>query len=302
MTVPRRWASDADYTSGIDDTTETRTDPGAALSAQGFIPHEGVPAQHLNYLIGTITDSLHEIDNALDYAEIREDFIGAAIDDGGANLLTAPCSLWRTNVTFSPAINHRPGNGKNPGLLECAIPTDAGGCVYEFHAGGTDTGAPINYYFSFAELEVVLKIEEDVANTSESIRFGLVDDASLENGGSDCLCIWRSKAVSATKWLLLKRVSGVQTVTTLTAADFVDGEYAVWRLEKTPGTASGDVRIYLNGTLVHTVTFAALPSGGANLSFWQSTGGADTEVLTVTYDLIRLRTFPSGVSGDRSGA
>jgi hypothetical protein len=235
------------------------------------------------------------------YAEIREDFLGAVIDDSGANLLTAPTSMWRTNFSFSPAINPGNGSAKNPGVLVCQIPTDAGGCHYEFHLG-TNTGAPISYYETFESLDVVIKIEEDVANISESVRFGLVDDASLENGGSDCLCIWRNKGVSATKWLLLKRVSGIQTVTTLTAADFVDGEYAVWRLESDPGTPSDDVRIYLNGTLVHTVDFIALPSGQANLSFWQSTGGADTEVMTVTYDFIRLRTFPGGLGGDRSGA
>jgi hypothetical protein len=297
-TLPRKWATDAAYSSGIDSGTSPRTDPGAGISAQGFLPHEGVPAQHLNHILGTITDSLHAIDS-IDYAEIREDFIGAAIDDSGSSLLTAPQSLWRTNVTFSPAINHRPGNAKNPGLLECSIPTDAGGCVYEFHAGGTNTGAPITYYQSFQLLEVVLKIEEDAANISESIRFGLVDNAGAENGGSDCLCLWRNKGVNASKWLLLKRVSGVQTNTVLTAADFVDGEFAVWRLEK---NSAGGIDISLNGTVVHVVDFIALPAGGANLSFWQSTGGADTELLTVTYDLIRLRTFPSGLSGDRSGA
>lgn len=238
--------------------------------------------------------------NSSAFAEIREDFLGAVVDDSGSDLLTAPRSMWRTNRTFSPAINHRPGSGKNPGLLEVSVPTDAGGCVFEFHAGGTDTGAPISYYHTFETLEVVLKPEVDPDAVVTTIRFGLVDDASAENGGSDALMIANFSAFEPTRWQLWKRVSGVETFTDI--ADFVNGEFAVWRLEKTPGTASGDVRIYLNGTLVHTVAFAAIPAGNANLSFWQSTSGADTEVLTVTYDYIALRTYPAGVSGDRSGA
>jgi hypothetical protein len=277
-------------------TYELMTD-GDQPAAQLF----RVPLERLADGIAAHTARLEAL-GSVPYAEIREDFIGAVVDDSGSSLLTCPTSMWRTNRTFSPAINPGNGGAKNPGLLVIQVPTDAGGCVYEFHPG-TDTGAPISYYNTFESLDVVVKIEEDAANISESVRFGLVDDASLENGGSDCLCIWRNKGVNATKWLLLKRVSGIQTVTTLTAADFADGEFAVWRLESNPLVPSDDVRIYLNGTLVHTVAFIALPSGQANLSFWQSTGGADTEVMTVTYDLIRLRTFPGGLgTGDRSGA
>lgn len=49
--IPRRWASDVDYTSGPDVGTETKVDPGAALAAQGFIPGDPVPAQHVNHVL-----------------------------------------------------------------------------------------------------------------------------------------------------------------------------------------------------------------------------------------------------------
>lgn len=54
-TLPRIWASDVNYSSGPDDTTATKVDPGAGLSAQGFLPEAGVAAQHLNYLLNAYT-------------------------------------------------------------------------------------------------------------------------------------------------------------------------------------------------------------------------------------------------------
>lgn len=226
------------------------------------------------------------------YARIREDFFGA-IFTAGQNRLDASFP-WRCVSTGNVSINGNAGSSKNPGQLRCSIPGDGVGDQYfGFHIEST-TGAPFSYA-TFQQLEVTVAITEDPANLNEQIRFGLVDDAEGPNGGSDSLVIWRAKAVNATKWMLLKRVGGVQTSTVLTAADFVDGEFAVWRMVK---NATSGIDFYLNGDLVHTVASGDLPSGGCNISFLAATSVADTEVLQVDWDLIDFRSKPN----DRSGA
>lgn len=55
MALPRVWASDTNYSSGVDSGTPTKVDPGAGLTAQGFIPGSGVPAQHMNYILHQLT-------------------------------------------------------------------------------------------------------------------------------------------------------------------------------------------------------------------------------------------------------
>lgn len=52
--LPRAFASDDLFTSGSAASTETKTDPGAALSAQGFIPGR-TGAQHHNWLFHSLT-------------------------------------------------------------------------------------------------------------------------------------------------------------------------------------------------------------------------------------------------------
>lgn len=226
------------------------------------------------------------------YSRLREDFFGAIFNDTQSRLDAS--FPWRTNQTGLVSINHSGGSAKNPGQLLCAIPGDGvGDQFFEFHIG-LDTDTPTSYA-AFQQLEVTVNIDEDPSNLNEQIRFGLVDDAGAFNGGSDALCIWRLKAVSSTKWILVRRVAGVQTMTTLTAADFVNGEFAVWRLVK---NAAGGIEFYLNGVLITTVASADLPSGSANLSFLAATSSADTEVLRVTWDLINFRSKPT----DRSGA
>lgn len=51
FSVPRRWASDTNYSSGPDNGTPTKVDPGSARAAQGWLPGDPVAAQHLNDLM-----------------------------------------------------------------------------------------------------------------------------------------------------------------------------------------------------------------------------------------------------------
>lgn len=224
------------------------------------------------------------------YFTLREDFAGAIFDDSQSRLDAS--FPWRTNQTGLVSINHSAGSFKNPGVLQCAIPGDGvGDQIFEFHLG-LDTGTP-GSYSTFRQMVVTVKIEEDVANLNEQIRFGLVDDAGASNGGSDCICLFRSKAISATKWLLLVRVAGVQTLTTLTASSFTNGVFTTWRIFR--NSATGSYEFYQDGALVYTLAIGDQPSGACNYSFRAGTSSADTEVLGVFWDLIHIRTFP----GDR---
>jgi hypothetical protein len=226
------------------------------------------------------------------YCTLRDDFFGA-VDSISPGTLQSDIQ-WRRSDEGSPAINHRAGSSKNPGLLEVSLPGN-GTDFHEFEIHiGSATGAPFSYA-TFQELVVVVKVEEDVSNITEWASFGLVDNAGLQNGGDDCLVIARQKASSATKWLLMRRVGGSQVTTALAAADFDNAEFAVWRMVR---IASGDFELYLNGTLVHTVAAADVPTGGCNLTCNASVTAADTEVFTVSWDLVVLRTKPN----DRSGA
>ncbi len=62
MTVelPRLWASDTNYTNGSAAGTPTKTDPGAALSAEGFVPGRA-GAQHLNYNLNKMSFAARQL-------------------------------------------------------------------------------------------------------------------------------------------------------------------------------------------------------------------------------------------------
>ncbi len=54
LKLPRIWSSDTNYTNGSAAGTPTKADPGAALSAEGFVPGRA-GAQHLNYQLNDLS-------------------------------------------------------------------------------------------------------------------------------------------------------------------------------------------------------------------------------------------------------
>jgi hypothetical protein len=232
------------------------------------------------------------------YCTLREDFHGAIFTSGSSRIDAE--FPWRTSVLGLPAVNQRAGTGKNPGLLELSLPpTGSGGEPdhgIDFYLSTSSSGGP----FTFATVEaltVVVKIDEDAANANFTTQFGFASQTGMaqQPGGTDSIQICRNVAVSPTKWWLFRRKASSNTITVLTAADFANSEYHVWRIAK---QASGDWALSLNGVLVHTIAAADLPVGACNLRFWQLNGVADTEISKVSWDLISLRTKPN----DRSGA
>lgn len=232
------------------------------------------------------------------FGTFREEFWGAIWASGTARLDAD--NLWRSSHVGSPAVNHRAGTAKNPGQLEVSIPPTGSG-------GDTDHG--VDFYlgtttgdcFSFATIDsatVVLKMAEDPANPGVRLYFGFVETAGVtsDSGGTDALQICRNVAVDADEWFLFRRQSSSSSITVLTGATFSDNEFHVWRMRK---QANDDWQILLNGALVHTVAAADLPTGSCTFRMRvTNTGGNNTEITTVTYDFVSIRSTP----GDRSGA
>ena len=276
LVPPRVFATNDDYATGPDTGTPTKVDP--ASDANGFINGQIIAAQHVNYWLNAVTQYLLDRDNAF---FVNEDFAGAIFDSGESRVDAS--FPWRTIHTGSVSINGNAGSAKNPGLLRCSIPT-AESFVFHLH---TAAGAPLTYA-SFRRLRVTVSVTSDPTNVADEVMFGLADDASDIND-PDHLLVWWNHGVDADNWILRRRVGSVQTNTVLASAAFVDGEFADWDLIK---TEAGDVELYLNGVLVHTVDAADLPSGGANLMCRCDTSVADPEVLTVDWDRVQLWTRP----------
>jgi hypothetical protein len=224
---------------------------------------------------------------------VREDFLGATWTESASTLQGNV--QWRTFHDGSPAVNVTAGTNKNPGLLDIQLPGNGVDYAqYGFELIST-TGVP----FSFATFEtatVVVKPIEDPANVTARTQFGLVSEADAQNGGNNSIKICRCKALNATKWTLLRSVGGVNTTTALTSATYADSEYAVWKI--TRDSATGDYILNLNGTDVHTLDSADVPTGGCNFGTYTEVTVADTEVHRVVWDFISLRS----ATGDRSGA
>lgn len=236
---------------------------------------------------------ISEQDSPEAFALLREDFWGS-LHDSGAQQLYADL-MWRTVDSGSPVIIGEGGTSKNPGLLRCTMPTDSSFLAYV--QGATVTDLPFSFT-SFLQATVVVRINEDSGNVTEQIRFGFGDDMSLFNGGDDAILIFRSKAANPTKWSLIRRNGGSQVTSTLTAADFDDNQFAVWRIVRIP--VVNDIELYLNGLLVHTIDAADVPVGSCNFGFGQLATVADPNPYTVSWDLISVRSFPNN-TGSRAG-
>lgn len=231
------------------------------------------------------------------FGTFREEFWGAIFNDTQSRLDAD--NLWRSSSLGFPAVNQSAGTAKNPGQLVVSLPPTGSG-------GETDHG--VDFYlgqttgdcFSFATIDsatVVVKITEDPANLNAGIWFGFVATAGInsQNGGTDCVQIFRQVSIDSDEWALYRRKASSATTTVLTGATFQNGEFAVWRIRK---QVNGDWGLFLNGVLVHTIASADLPATSCTFRLWQLNGVADTETTTIAWDLVAIRSTP----GDRSGA
>lgn len=225
------------------------------------------------------------------FCTVREDFLGV-LWTPSQSLLQGTVQ-WRTTPDDGfISVSGNAGASKNPGLLNVSLPGDGDFHVFAAYFENA-SGEPFSF-LKFQTMTVVVKKTHDAANVTDRIHFGLCDDADIQGGGNDALMIQHLGANA--KWQFVRVVGGVTTTTTLTGADFVSGEYAVWRMNRVSG-GSDSIEVYLNDVLVHTVATVDMPGGSCNFSLYQEVTAADTESLQVSWDFVSLRTKPT----DRSG-
>jgi hypothetical protein len=95
--APTAWASDTNYSSGPANGSASKVNPGVGRFAQGWVPGDTLPAQHLNYHLAAVTTAL---------ADIISKVSGNALDGigGGSYTPTAPINfLGAQPVNFNTA-------------------------------------------------------------------------------------------------------------------------------------------------------------------------------------------------------
>lgn len=116
---PTIWASDANFASGPDSGSSTRTNPGVGRFAQGWVAGQTAPAQHINFVLGAITDSL---------ADIVSKVSNRAVDgvNGGEYTLSSPLRFEGAAVQFGGTVNIDTGAAV---VAEGAIIVGGGGVI-----------------------------------------------------------------------------------------------------------------------------------------------------------------------------
>lgn len=284
-TPPRKWSTDTNYSSGVDTGTPTRVDPGAGLAAQGFIPHEGVPAQHVNSLFGETIDYLHALIEDRDtFAELEDDFFPGHYDSGDDLVHTS--LTWKADEYVAGVVDPSAGSLVNPGQARCDIATTEGFVLRL----GAEFGDRFVQWGNVQEVLIVAAVTSTVL-TGDEMFVGLADQISFNPGlsqivlGNDAVGLWFRRATSA-NWMVRHKVGGVDDAT-VTSVPVVSGEFVVLKIRRVSATS---VQIFLNGTLAATLTDGSTgPADAAPLTVGQVgyAGGGDT--LAVLWDKIYLR-------------
>lgn len=242
MTLPTKWATDTNFATGPDTGTPTRVTPGAGIAAQGFIPHDGVPAQHVNALLGQIIDSLYEpIEQPETYAEIREDFISAYFDSA-TGLLTSQV-LWFVEPTHEDAAFD--ADATHPGTVLSSL---AIGEEFGMHLQGSHR--PV-LWGSLQDMTIVAAVTSSNM-TGHEMFIGLSEtgsDVADVDANDTAVGLWFKRATSA-NWMVRHMAATVDdaTISTEVVATAV---YVVMKFHRISTT---QVEVTLNGDLIATLT------------------------------------------------
>jgi hypothetical protein len=271
----RKWATTTNYTTGVDTGTPTCVDPGAGVAAEGFVPHEGVPAQHVNSLFHDVIQALFDLSESPEaFVEIRDDFIGCSYD--GTTKVLHSAYHWEVSSTI----------GATP-----------------------STAPPLGFGTVSASLLATEEFEIELAGDQNSIQWGLLQEASfrvrvtstdLNNAelfiglaenhetigvGNNAVGLWLDEATSP-NWLIRHKVGGVDDATNSTTF-FGSGVWVTMKLRRISAT---QVEVYLFGDLVATLTDGTTgPADGALMTLgWFATAGT-AAAMTPEVDLIYVK-------------
>jgi hypothetical protein len=225
------------------------------------------------------------VDDAADMPEasatLREEFWSTIWDPSGSRLEAD--NLWRTAHAGSPVVVHEAPDSDSPGVVRMSLPTSS-----EFRAQlGSSTGVP----FSFITTEHCtfrIRVDDHPGNIASSFRIGLVENNTLQSGGTNSLSVCYFRGVNATQWLLQVRKASVTTLHAI--KPFINGDYETFRFVK-----SGNDILVRDGdnNLLHTVLSADRPLSGCNLGWQGIATVADAVPVEAWIDFIFARSRPA---------
>lgn len=128
------WATDANYSSGVDSGTPTRVDPGAGYRGQGFLPNEEVPAPVVNHALGVHGDWLQYL---ADIDWLNWQVINASNFTSDTLNVGSPVAMGKRSTEAAAF---------SDGLL--AAPTDGNGVIYSGDGINWGKSNPLSYLAS----------------------------------------------------------------------------------------------------------------------------------------------------------
>jgi hypothetical protein len=223
---------------------------------------------------------------------VRDDFIGTHYNSPAtASKFIHSEQQWVASETGTVVVNYF-STSKNPGNLNITTPGDAASNIFHFELMGVAQN--IFTFQSVQSMTWVLKVTGNAANVTARSTVGLFENVSDPFGTStNSLCIVGAAFAGLVNWRVLSRKASVSTFTDVLA--FVSGEYAVFHFKRNAG---GDMELYANGALVHTVLAANLPVGDCTLGGVCSDNSGDVAPTLTAIDFVAVR----GDTTPREGA
>lgn len=275
MAFPRKFSTNANYSTGVDVGTPTRVDPGSGAAADGALPHTGLSAQTFNYLMGGLIDALYDLqEQPEEYAEIREDFTGCVFD-ATTDILHAAYP-WQVTSTENAVPGTDPPLA--PGTVKASLAVTE---EFEMELAGQQLS------IRWGDLQdATFRVRVTSTDVSEGEMFvGLAENFELVSVGNNAVGIWFDAATSA-QWLVRHKVGGVDdaTVTSGTVGS------TIWVSLKLHRISATQVECYVFNDLVATLTDGVTaPADSALLTLGMYAKAGATFAMVPEVDMMYVR-------------
>jgi hypothetical protein len=272
----RKWATTTNYTTGVDTGTPTCVDPGAGVAAEGFVPHEGVPAQHVNSLFHDVIQALFDPRESPEaYAEIRDDFIGCTFDSA-TNILHSVYP-WEVTSTENAVPSTDPPLGVGT-VTASLLATEE----FEMELAGQQLSIPWG-----ALEEATFRVKLTLSDFTDAEFFvGLAENFELVGVGSNAVGLWFDYSVNNAQWLIRNKVGGVDDA--VVTGTFLGSD--VWVSLKLRRISATQVEVYLFGDLQATLTDGVdAPADAAEMTVGMFAKAGSAAAMTPHWDLCYVR-------------
>lgn len=218
---------------------------------------------------------------------VRDDFSSGRYDSGDNAIYSEV--TWKTIAVGAGTAGVGGGTAKHPGFVNQTLPTSTSHAFFL----GAATATPLRFD-QILTTTFVVAVSEAGANVATSFGVGFKQDASGQNGGTDCIQLFYQPSVA--NWQVMVRRASAQTLVN-TGVPVVFLNFVVVRIDR--NTSTNDLTVFINGVLVATVLAAAAPTGGCTFGVHGLASGADTFVLSTFTDFVELI---SDTGSTRAGA